>query len=205
MKRIELLLIPALVLLLSSCELGWLGVPSINSIYSTENVITKTGIEGVWYDKADSIEFVITYVDSIGYQVTANFDSSSVYYVAHLVNIEGQTFLDLSPDFYCDSWTTIIGNYGIHALPSHVFAKVSFKDDEINLAFMNYNKLEQILVEYPTIINHALIEDHYVGSLMEMKNDLKMLILTASIKELQDFVINNPDLFTNEETLIRAH
>ena len=145
----------------------------------------------------------MTYVDSIGYQVTVNFESNSVNYTAQLVNIEGQTFLDLYPDLYCNSWEEVIGSYGVHALPCHVFAKVSFEKDQMTIAFMNYDKLEKLLADGKLNVKHTYVENHYFGDLMEM-DEMRLLLLTASIKDLQEFVYDNPEIFTNQEVLKRA-
>ncbi len=117
-------------------------------------------------------------------------------FVAHLVKLEDSLFLDVFPDeFPCDTedpnktdWL-----YNVFFLvPVHTFIKIDSIEPQLKMRLTDDDKMAELLKEDPNAVEHTSIEDR--------------LILTASTKELQAFVLEYADdnrVFTDEIVLGR--
>ncbi|MCK5272122.1 MAG: hypothetical protein KAJ52_06075, partial [Sedimentisphaerales bacterium] len=95
-------------------------------------------------------------------------------FLVHLVNLEGNMFLDLfpsKPDLPYNEF------YKMHLFPVHTFIFVKQIEPTLQMAVMHPDGLEQLLDKDPNAIQCEKIEDK--------------IILTASAKELQVFLVKN--------------
>ncbi len=167
MKSIAKLLILSFLLMFAGC------VPSLNPLYTEQDLIFDAALLGVWTDK-DSIEtWELMKADEKQYKlVYTDEDGKTGEFTAHLLKADGKTFLDLAPvepllpqnDFYKG-----------HFLPIHTFALISQTAPTVQISFLEPEWLRKFLAKNPTALRHAKMEDE--------------MLLTASPKELQKFLL----------------
>ena len=115
--------------------------------------------------KADEKQYKLVYTDE---------DGKSGEFTAHLLKVEGKTFLNLTPvepilpqnDFYKG-----------HFLATHTFALISQTAPTVQISFLEIKWLKKFLIKKPTALRHAKMEDE--------------ILLTASPKELQKFLLDH--------------
>ena len=113
--------------------------------------------------KADEKQYKLVYTDE---------DGKSGEFTAHLLKVEGKTFLNLTPvepilpqnDFYKG-----------HFLATHTFALISQTAPTVQISFLEPEWLRKFLAKNPTALRHAKMEDE--------------MLLTATSKELQKFLL----------------
>ncbi len=148
------------------------------------------GAEAVWdFKRADANEnaYKLTFTDKEG---------KKGLFVAHLVKLENRLFLDVYPSE--SPWDEKDPNKveWLHNtfffIPVHTFIKVNGVEPELKLQITDDTEMEKLLKEAPNVIEHTSIEGR--------------LVLTASTKELQAFVVKYADdsrVFTTEGALTR--
>ena len=180
---------------------GCVPVMSLHSLYTKENVVFEEKLLGTWVDDPNSPEVIweFTHIDEPKNAYKLFFsdkDGQKGSFVAHLVKLENSLFLDVFPDeFPCDTEdpNKIDWLYNVFFLvPVHTFIKIDSIEPQLKMRLTDDDKMEELLKEDPNAVKHTSIED--------------MLILTASTKELQAFVLEHADdnrVFTDEVVLNR--
>ena len=167
MKNIVKLAALGIVLMFAGC------VPSLNPLYTDQDIVFDPTLLGVWTDKDSKEIWELTKADEKQYKlVYTDEDGKTGEFTAHLLKVDGRTFLDLTPvepilpqnDFYKG-----------HFLPTHTFALVSQTAPTVQISFLEPEWLRKFLVKKPTALRHAKMEDE--------------MLLTASPKELQKFLL----------------
>ncbi|HUU18393.1 MAG TPA: hypothetical protein VMW72_14680 [Sedimentisphaerales bacterium] len=180
---------------------GCIPVMSLHSLYTEENVVFEEKLLGTWVDDPNSPEVIweFTHIDEPknAYKLIFSDDKGKGSFVAHLVKLRNRLFLDVYPGEL--PWEPDDPNkevkwlYNVFFLvPVHTFIKVDSIEPQLKMRLTNDDKMEELLKEDPNAVKHTSIED--------------MLILTASTKELQAFVLKYADdnrVFTNEVVLNR--
>jgi hypothetical protein len=118
-------------------------------------------------------------------------------FIAHLVILENKLFLDVypgeSPWGDEDDPNKVEWLYNtLFLIPVHTFIRVNGIDPQLKLQITDDEEFKKLLKEDPNAIEHTSIEDK--------------LVLTASTKELQAFVLKyagDSRLFTEESILTR--
>ena len=152
-------------------------VQSLHPLFTEDEIIFEEKLIGTWYEdpnskemwnfkKADPNTYELIYTDS---------DGKKGQFQAALGKLDNMMFLNLYPaeaemeenDFY--KW---------HLLPTHSFMKIDRIEPTLQMRAMDYDNLAEKLKENPDLIKHEKLE---------IQDD--RIILTASTKELQQFII----------------
>jgi hypothetical protein len=154
------------------------------------------GAENIWdFKRADANEnaYKFTFTDNEG---------KKGLFVAHLVKLENKLFLDVYPSE--PPWDEKDPNKieWLHNtfffIPVHTFIKINGIEPELKLQCTDDDEFKKLLNEDPNAIEHT--------SRMRTFSFEGKLVLTASTKELQAFVLKYADdgrVFTAEGALTR--
>jgi hypothetical protein len=180
---------------------GCVPVMSLHSLYTKENVVFEEKLLGTWVDDPNgpdtTWEFSRIDEPENAYRlVFSDEDGKKGSFVAHLVKLQNKLFLDVYPDelpWEPDDPNKVEWAYNsLFLIPAHTFIKIDSIEPRLKMRLTNNDKMEELLQENPNAVKHTSIEDR--------------LVLTASTKELQAFVIKYADdnrVFTNEVVLNR--
>jgi hypothetical protein len=182
---------------------GCIPVMSLHPLFNEKDVVfdekllgtcvqkeEPNGAETIWdFKRADANEnaYKLTFTDK---------ESKKGLFVAHLVKLENRLFLDVYPSE--PPWDEKDPNKveWLHNtfffIPVHTFIKVNGVEPELKLQITDDDEFKKLLKEDPNAVEHTSIEGK--------------LVLTASTKELQAFVLKYADdsrVFTAEGTLHR--
>ena len=180
---------------------GCVPVMSLNALYTKENVLFEEKLLGTWVDDPNNPETTWVFdrmEEPNAYNlVFSDKEGKKGSFVVHLVKLEDSLFLDVFPDeFPCDTddpnktdWL-----YNVFFLvPAHTFIKIDAIQPQLKMRLTNEEKLmEELLEDDPNAVKHTSIKGR--------------IILTASTKELQAFVLKHADdnrVFTDEVVLNR--
>ena len=193
---------------------GCIPVKSIQPLYTKENVVFEKKLVGTWVDDPNSPnttwEFKRVVVDSNNESKFELFGEPEKAYelifsdnegkrgsfFAHLVKLENRLFLDVYPS----QWPHMpqdpnkvewLYNH-LFFMPVHTFIKVDSIKPQLKMRLTNESEMKKLFEEDPNALKHTLVEES--------------LILTASTKELQAFVLkyaNDSRVFTDETILSR--
>jgi len=180
---------------------GCVPVMSLHSLYTDKDVIFEEKLLGTWIQEPNSPKttWEFTRIDepNNAYKlVFTDEDGNKGSFVTHLVKLKDKLFLDVYPSEL--PWEPEDPNQvdwpynGFFMIPAHTFIKVGAIEPQLKLQLTIESKMEELLKENPNAIKHTLIEDR--------------LILTASTKELQAFIMKYADderLFVDEVALDR--
>jgi hypothetical protein len=180
---------------------GCLPVMSLHSLYTKENVVFEEKLLGTWVDDPNSPESIWEFkrIDEPknAYKLIFSDDKGQKgSFVTHLVKLRNKLFLDVYPDEL--PWEPDDPNKvkwlfnSFFLIPAHTFIKIDSIEPQLKMRLINDGKMEELLKEDPNAVKHTSIEDR--------------LILTASTKELQAFVLEYADdnrVFTDEVVLNR--
>ena len=118
------------------------------------------------------------------------------FFKAYLVKLEGKLFLDAFPGetpWELEDPNKVDWPYNsFFFLPSHTFLKIDSIEPRMKLRVTANSQMEDFLKEHPDSIEHIIVEDR--------------IVLTASTKELQSFILKYADdekLFPSDITLVR--
>lgn len=178
---------------------GCIPVMSLHPLYNKEDVVFEKNLLGIWVDDSNETtwEFkrVVDESDST-YKFKRPDESEKAYelvfynnedgikgsFFAHLVKLENRLFLDVYPSqLPCakpdpnEDWV-----YNIFFLvPVHTFIKIESIEPQLKMRLTDDDEMEKLLKEDPNAVKYELADDK--------------LILTASTKELQAFVLKYAD------------
>jgi hypothetical protein len=154
-------------------------VPSLHELYTTETLVYDPDLVGTWVGKNatwtfegdpdnKSYKLLIIEQDEKRGRLENRLE-------AHLVELGGGDYLDVFPD---KEVKLNVGNwFSTGLLRAHLFMKLQIKANSITLAVMNPDIAEKMVEKDPSIIKHEKTEDR--------------MVLTASPKELQEFIKKN--------------
>lgn len=153
-------------------------VLSVHPLYFEENLIFEPGLVGTWgekqYEKDLSELWIFKKSGDKSYRlIIREKDSGEGVFEAHLLKLGKHLFLNLYPE----EPETGMEFYNMHLIPAHSFIKVSLEGHVLRLGFFDLDWLEKSLEQNKVKIKHERRDD--------------TIVLTASTKELQEFVINH--------------
>jgi hypothetical protein len=195
--KVKKILFYLLAVLLGGC----VPVMSLHSLYTKENVVFEEKLLGTWVDDPNSPEVIweFTHIDEPknAYKLIFSDDKGKKgSFVAHLVKLQNRLFLDVYPGelpWEPDDPNEVKWLYNsFFLIPVHTFIKIDSIEPQLKMRLTDDDKMAELLKEDPNAVEHTLVEDK--------------LILTASTKELQAFVLEHADdnrVFTNEVVLNR--
>ena len=196
--KVKKLLFYLLAALLGGC----VPVMSLHSLYTEENVVFEEKLLGTWVDDPNSPEAIWEFkrVDDPknAYKlIFSNKKGQKGSFVALLVKLENSLFLDVFPDeFPCDPDDPNKTDWHFNVfflIPAHTFIKIDSIEPQLKMRLTIEDKMEELLEQYPNAVKHT-------SSIWDR------LVLTASTKELQAFVLKYADderVFANEIVLNR--
>ena len=180
--RIKKLLFYLLAVLLGGC----VPVMSLHSLYTKEDVVFEKNLVGIWVDDANGTwEFKHPDEKDMAYElILSSPDGTKGLLVANLVKLENQLFLDVYPtqspcgkledpneaEWFYNSFLFV---------RAHTFIKVDSIEPQLRIQLTDDDGMKKLLKEDPNAVKHELAEDE--------------IILTASTKELQAFVLKYAD------------
>jgi len=179
---------------------GCVPVMSLHRLYTKENVVFEEKLLGIWVDDSNETtwEFkrVVDESDSIykfkrpdesekAYELVFynNEDGTKGSFFAHLVKLENRLFLDVFPNQFPSEqqdWEKMNWAYNFFFFESaHTFIKIDSIKPQLKMRRTVSDDMKKLLKEDPNVVKHEFVEDR--------------LILTASTKELQAFVLKYAD------------
>ncbi|MEK7675438.1 MAG: hypothetical protein AAB676_06360 [Verrucomicrobiota bacterium] len=184
-------------------------VPSLHPLYTEKDLVFDPALEGKWVEAGAEDEYMalspVAKDDSTSeqtreekpqlvdppapesqehkawsfelegekYKLTIPYkEGKDIVFEAHLLKLDNTLFLDLYP--HQSILDSIGDNYYASLVPTHLFLKVRQIKPTLQLAALNDRWLDGFLAKHPRAIKHERIN--------------KVLVLTASTKELQRFV-----------------
>jgi len=195
--KVKKILFYLLAVLLGGC----VPVLSLHSLYTKEDVVFEEKLVGSWVDDPNSPENTWEFerIDEPrnAYKlVFSDNKGKKGSFVAHLVKLQNRLFLDVYPGEL--PWEQEDPNEvkwlynSFFLIPAHTFMRIDSIEPQLKMRLTNCEKMVELLEQDPNAVKHTLVEDK--------------LILTASTKELQAFVLKYADdkrVFANEIVLGR--
>jgi hypothetical protein len=180
---------------------GCIPVMSLHPLYTEEDVVFEKSLLGTWLNDPNKPEafwkFERVEKPKNAYKlILTDEEGNKGSFIAHLVKLDDKLFLDAFPSE--SPWEPEDPNKvdllfnNMFLLPTHTFMKVDSIEPELKLRLTVESQMEELLKENPNAVEHTKIEDR--------------LVLTASTKELQAFVLkyaDNEKLFADETVLNR--
>jgi hypothetical protein len=203
-ERTKKILFYLLAALLGGC----LPVMSLHPIYTEKNLIFEHKLLGRWVDDPNNPETIWRFsraeekkkaYDLVFYDDEGKKGS----FIARLVRLQSSgtpkktmLFLDVFPaerpwDIEDPNEVNLPYNY-LFLMPVHTFIKIDSIEPDLKMRLTNEEEMKKMLEKRPNIIKHTFVEQR--------------LVLTASTKELQNFLLKYADderIFTNEVVLGR--
>lgn len=155
-------------------------VPSLNALYTKQDVIFDAGLLGTWKQKNDKSIWTFRREKPsnkkqyhIAIDLAEDNQRKQAEFAGTLVKIKGTTYLDLYPKEPAFAKNT--SQFHVyHLLPVHTFAKITREQNSLKIEMMNPTWIAGYLKNHPGELTHVKTRDRYV--------------LTASTAELQSFV-----------------
>jgi hypothetical protein len=198
----------ALFYLLAALLGGCVPVISLHPFYTEKDVVFEEKLLGKWVDDPNgpetTWEFNRIEEPKNAYKLIFYDDEGQKgSFVVHLVKLqsgrtpkENKLFLDVYPselpwEIEDESKLELPYN-SFFLIPVHTLIKIDFIGPQLKMWLTNEDEMEKLLEEEPDAVKHTFIEDR--------------LILTASTKELQNFILKYADdkrVFKGEVALVR--
>lgn len=168
-----------LIIALPSCTIF-----SLHPLYTEEELVMETALEGMWKDNDDGDEFVyFEQMDEKMYlfrymelQEGAENElemGDTVSFRAGLVQVGEHYFLDLYP-YYNDGNNDEAWYLFRNFVPTHSFVKIEWDADHVTLYLFDYDRMKKLFEQNRIRIKHEMLED--------------FIVITASTEELQRFI-----------------
>jgi len=186
---------------------GCIPVMSLHPLYTEKDVVFEEKLLGVW--ESDSNDTSNTTWEfkhpekakkaKKAYElVFSDKEGGKGMFIAHLVKLENKLFLDVYPaELPCgpsEDPNNIEWLYNVFFLvPAHTFIKINAIEPQLKMQLTSEDEIEELLKEDPNAMRYESFEDD-------------RLVLTASTKKLQEFVLKYADddrVFTDETALTR--
>jgi len=163
---------------------GCIPVMSLHPLYTEEDVVFEANLIGTWMDDPDNPkttwEFSRAVAKEKAYKlVYSDEEGKKGAFVVHLVKLKNRLFLDVFPDQFPSEqqdWENMKWAYNFFFFePAHTFIKIDSIEPQLKMRRTICDDMKELLKEDPNVVKHELVEDK--------------IILTASTKELQAFVL----------------
>lgn len=175
-QRVMSCLSLALLTVLAGC------IPSLNPLYTEENLVFEPALVGVWKQPQGAARWAFSKRDEKSYRLIYTDDQGQEgRFIGRLVRLEGDLFLDLFPE---DTQFDASGFYKFHLVPIHTIYRVRGTQPNLELAAIDFRWLDEHLGSHPEEIECATF------------NGRKLI--TAPTPAVQKFVVAHKDRFTSE-------
>ena len=181
-----------IILLIATLSFSGCIVYSFYPLYSEKDLFANEILTGEWIDdegaqwnfehayngkkipeNIDSTSYVLQIIDK---------DSLKSEFSVHILKLGGNYFLDFYLEDFLDGQELRLADF--HIIPVHTFAKLTVKNNQLQINWFDQNWLEDLIKENKIRIHHE-------------KND-DFILLTAKPGELQKFVtkyVNSEEAF----------
>ena len=183
---------------------GCVPVMSLHPLYTEKDVVFEEKLLGIWVDDPNgpktTWEFQRPDEEEKGYKlIFTDEEGKKGSFAVHLVKLTDRLFLDVYPtDFPCGDiedpnkkdWLPYTSLFFV---PAHTFIKIDSIGPELIMRLTDDENMETLLKEDPNAVKFELLKEVHI-------------VLTASTKELQAFVLKYADderLFSKETVLSR--
>ena len=163
---------------------GCVPVMSLHPLYTEEDVVFEEKLLGTWVDDPKSPkntwEFSRAGAKEKAYKlVYSDNEGKKGSFDVHLVKLENRLFLDVFPNQFPSEqqdWEKMKWAYNFFFfVPAHTFIKIDSIEPQLKMRRTVNDEMKELFKEEPNAVKHELVEDE--------------IILTASTKELQAFVL----------------
>jgi hypothetical protein len=179
---------------------GCLPVMSLQPFYTDSDMVFEEKLFGTWTDDSNdpetTWEFTRADEPNNAYRFIFTEGEEKGSFIATLFKLQDNLFLNVFPaelPWDAEDPNTNRWPYSnIFLIPVHTLIRVNQIEPQLKLQITDDEDLEKLLNENPNVLDYSSIDDR--------------LILTASTKELQAFVLkyaNYNRLFTEEINLVR--
>lgn len=191
------LLFYVLAVLLGGC----VPVISLHPLYTKDDVVLDKKLCGTWIDESGDSkttwQFECADEPNNAYKlIFTDEDGKKGSFVAHMVKLKDRLFLDIFPSelpWEPENAEKMDWPYNsLFMIPAHAFLKIESIEPQLKIRLMLESQLQELLKDNPKEIEHTSAGER--------------IVLTASTKKLQEFVLKHVDdekLFTGEITLSR--
>ncbi|MBN2455853.1 MAG: hypothetical protein JXB29_04845 [Sedimentisphaerales bacterium] len=163
-------------------------IKSLHPLFTEKEAVFLEELVGQWLDdngqswdfkryspNESDVRYKLVYTDP---------DGKKGYFRVVLGELDSMLFMDLYPE---EPKLDASDFYQMHLLGVHSFIKIEQIQPTLKMRMIDPDKLQQMFKNDPNILKHEILEE----------SDSE-IVLTASTKELQDFMIqygNDPNLF----------
>lgn len=169
LDKIVIILSASLMLVLSGC------IPSLHPLYTDEDLISESQLIGKWVTTDGNIRWVFRKSEGKGYELIYTMKDvngeRTTYLEAHLLKLHNFLFLD----FYPLSPYGKSAGCGIQCLPVHTFARIELEKNSLSVMMPEPAAFEAMIRQGKVAIPYERVKSG--------------IVITASTKELQDFVL----------------
>ncbi len=163
---------------------GCIPVMSLHPLFTEEALVFEEKLLGTWVDDANGTwEFKHPDESKKVYELVFCDDKGKKgLFVVHLVKLENRLFLDVYPSKFPGEQGSNEPEWEYNMLfflPVHTFIKIESIEPQLKMRLTDDDEMEKLLKEDPNAVKYELADDK--------------LILTASTKELQAFVLKYAD------------
>lgn len=165
----KLLLILLIVLVLTGC------VPSLNPLYTDQDLILLPGLEGTWMDQDKNL-WAFSQNGDKSYLLTLTIETSNPQiFDANLVNLNNHIFMDLYPNNLDSQFKGQPDMTKWHLMPMHSFSKIQLPGDNLRINMLNPDWIQNLVKQNKLVLSYQVSSN---GDGM----------LTASPADIQSFL-----------------
>jgi hypothetical protein len=165
-------------------------VPSLHPLYTDQDLAFDPALVGIWADNSRDTWTFAKQDDKTYKLIYKDKDGKTGEFLAHLVNVSSNLFLDLYP---VDLKLPQNDYYRAHWMPVHTFLRVWGIEPSLRMAAMSPDGIKRLLEAEPDAVRHEQVDG--------------TILLTAAPKELQAFLLthlNAKDVFDDPDDLKRV-
>jgi|ERR1051326_4335635 hypothetical protein len=162
-------------------------VPSLNPLYTEQDLIFDPALVGSWSGDNEKETWLFEKSGDKAYKLKqTDEDGHTALFEAHLFKLKDYKFLDL---YLVQPWeqenkeSKMNGYAGFALIPAHMFLKVTSVEPTLQMAFLDPDWLKDVLEKDPKAIRHKKLASE------DNKDD--RIALTAETKDLQQFILKH--------------
>jgi len=175
---------------------GCVPVLSLHPLYTEKDVVFDEKLLSIWTDDSNGT-WEFKRAEKAYELIVSDEEGKRGLFITHLVKLENRLFLDVYPanlPFGPPEDPNKIWFFNaFFFVPAHTFIKINAIEPQLKMQLTIEDKMEKLLKEDPNAVKYERFEDD-------------RLILTASTRQLQKFVLKYADdsrVFTGEFALTR--
>ena len=169
MKQMIKILPLCLLIIFTGCL-----ITSIHPFFTEDVLVFDPSLVGEWIGEEENENFIFIKNGEKQYKMLLNEETDTTEFTVHLIKLQNHLFLDLYPHSSEKEDETL---YQMHYIPFHSIVLLKQSDSTLQLSSLNHSWMKDQIHSDPTCIAHQMIDDR--------------ITLTASSKELQQFLINH--------------